>query len=81
MILLIISKDAMKKANKILDFDQDKVIMFREEQSLLKTSSGKSLKREQLLMSFVCLLKMSALKMTKKGCFEITQAILPLQCR
>eukprot|EP00112_Aurelia_sp_Birch-Aquarium-sp1_P025873 Seg886.5 transcript_id=Seg886.5/GoldUCD/mRNA.D3Y31 product="hypothetical protein" protein_id=Seg886.5/GoldUCD/D3Y31 len=39
-IPLLMSKAAMKKANTILDFDQDRVIMFGEEQTLLKTSSG-----------------------------------------
>ena len=39
-IPLLMSKAAMKKANTVLDFDQDRVIMFGEEQTLLKTSSG-----------------------------------------
>ena len=38
-IPLLMSKATMKKANTVLDFDQDRVIMFGEEQTLLKTSS------------------------------------------
>ncbi len=39
-IPLLMSKAAMKKANTVLDFDQDRVIMCGEEQTLMKRSSG-----------------------------------------
>eukprot|EP00112_Aurelia_sp_Birch-Aquarium-sp1_P008508 Seg1939.7 transcript_id=Seg1939.7/GoldUCD/mRNA.D3Y31 product="hypothetical protein" protein_id=Seg1939.7/GoldUCD/D3Y31 len=75
-ISLLMSKAAMKKANTILDFDQDRVIMFGEEQTLLKTSSGhyaipitksrQIIEKEKLIMNFACLLKISPQKMKER---------------
>ena len=68
-IPLLMSKAAMKKANTVLEFDQDRVIMFGEEKTLLITSSGhyaipitksgKIIEKEQLIMKIACLLKIS----------------------
>ena len=39
-ILLLLSKNAMKKSSTVIDFDKDTAFMFGEEQKLIKTTSG-----------------------------------------